>query len=269
MGSGLCHVCIPDRDRSLFIAQRARITSVAALEAAPSWRDRLAWVALSAIPAGLVIAVTSYLTTNIAAAPFLWVLPLALYLLTFVAVFRDRPWVAPESVAKVVPFLVAPLAIGLLGRDHVFWLAMVAINLVAFVLLALLCHGRLYCRRPAPACLTEFYLLVSLGGVLGGIFAALMAPQIFSRVYEYPILIAAALLVLPGMWSGGVRGLLKEAGLILLIAALAVAIQIEFDLRLPATAELPFQIALVALAAIMLLQRARPARFFAWWCSAS
>ncbi len=71
---------------SLFIAQRARITSVAALEAAPSWRDRLAWVALSAIPAGLVIAVTSYLTTDVAAAPFLWVLPLALYLLTFVAV---------------------------------------------------------------------------------------------------------------------------------------------------------------------------------------
>ena len=101
---------------SLFIARRARITSVVALEAAPSWRDRLAWVALSAIPAGFVIAVTSYLTTDVAAAPFLWVLPLALYLLTFVAVFRDCPWVAPESVAKVVPFLVAPLAIGLLEQ---------------------------------------------------------------------------------------------------------------------------------------------------------
>ena len=221
-------------------------------------------MALSAIPAGLVIAVTSYLTTDVAAAPFLWVLPLALYLLTFVAVFRERPWIANESVARAVPFMVAPLAIGLIGRDHVFWLAMVAINLIAFVLLALVCHGRLYRLRPSPARLTEFYLLVSLGGVIGGIFAALIAPQIFSRVYEYPILITAGVLAMPGLWSGGVRRILVDAGLILLVATLAVLAQIKFNIRLPAVAELPFQIALVVLAAIMLLQRERPARFFAW-----
>ena len=249
---------------SSFIAQRPRIAAVATDGAAPSWRDRLAWMALSAIPAGLVIAVTSYLTTDVAAAPFLWVLPLALYLLTFVAVFRERPWIANESVARAVPFMVAPLAIGLIGRDHVFWLAMVAINLIAFVLLALVCHGRLYRLRPSPARLTEFYLLVSLGGVIGGIFAALIAPQIFSRVYEYPILIAAGVLALPGLWSGGLRRILVDAGLILLVATLAVLAQIKFSIRLPAVAELPFQIALVVLAAIMLLQRERPARFFAW-----
>ena len=120
-----------------------------------------------------MIAVTSYMTTDVAAAPFLWVLPLALYLLTFVGVFRDGPGSRHETVAMAVPFLVAPLAIGLLGRDHVFWVAMVVINLVAFFLLALLCHGEVYRRRPAPARLTEFYLCVSLGGVIGGIFAAL------------------------------------------------------------------------------------------------
>ena len=96
-----------------------------------------AWTALAAIPAGLVIAVTSYITTDIAAAPFLWVLPLALYLLTFVAVFRDRPWISHDTVALAVPLVVAPLAIGLLGGDPVFWLAMMALNLVAFFLLAL------------------------------------------------------------------------------------------------------------------------------------
>jgi hypothetical protein len=189
-------------------------------------------------------------------------LPLALYLLTFVGVFRQRPWMRHKTVAMAVPFVVAPLAIGLLGRDHVFWAAMIAINLVAFFLLAMLCHGEVYRRRPAPARLTEFYLLVSLGGVLGGIFAALLAPAIFPRVYEYPILIAAACLVLPGIWVGGVRRGLVEAGPALLLAAAAVAMGIAFDIRLPAATELPFQIALVAIAATMLLQRHRPLRFF-------
>src|SRR6185295_14411706 len=174
-------------------------------------RERLLWAALSAIPAGLVIAVTSYLTTDIAAAPFLWVLPLALYLLTFVAVFRERAWISHDLVAKAVPILVAPLAIGLLGRDHVFWAAMAAVNLTAFVLLALLCHGELYRRRPAPARLTEFYLWVSVGGVLGGVFAALISPHVVTRVYEYPILIAAALLALPGFFAAGWRGIAKDS----------------------------------------------------------
>src|SRR5205809_460534 len=79
------------------------------------------WTALAAIPAGLVIAVTAYISTDIAAAPLLWVLPLALYLLTFVAVFRDKPWFSHDLVLKVVPFVVAPLAISLLGGDHEYW----------------------------------------------------------------------------------------------------------------------------------------------------
>ena len=111
---------------SLFVARQPKAVvhataarrRVGARAAASGWRS-------AAIPAGLVIAVTSYLTTDIAAAPFLWVLPLALYLLTFVAVFRERPWIAHATVAKAVPILVAPLAIGLFGRDHVFWVAMI------------------------------------------------------------------------------------------------------------------------------------------------
>ena len=106
-------------------------------------------------------------------------LPLARYLLTFVAVFRDRPWMDHTTVARMIPFAVVPLSIGLLGGQRPFWLALVAINLVAFVLLTLLCHGELYRRRPVPARLTEFYLWTSLGGVLGGVLAALVAPQVF------------------------------------------------------------------------------------------
>ena len=172
---------------ALFMVRHANIPAVAADTGQVSGRDRLLWTALAAIPAGLVIAVTSYVTTDIAAAPFLWVLPLALYLLTFVAVFRDRAWLSQATVVRLVPILVAPLAIALLGGDRRFWLAMVIVNLLAFLLLALLCHGELYRRRPVPARLTEFYFCLSLGGALGGVFNALLAPMLFSSTYEYPL----------------------------------------------------------------------------------
>src|SRR6185295_4826825 len=102
-----------------------------------------------------------------------------------------------------------------------------------------------------------------VGGVLGGIFAALVAPHVFTRVYEYPILIVAALLALSGFFTAGWRGMAKDAAEVLAIAAVAVTAQVAFDLRLPAAAELLFQILLVALVAFMLLQRHRPARFAA------
>ena len=126
------------------------------------------WIALAAVPSGLVIAVTAYLTTDIAAAPFLWVVPLAIYLLTFVAVFRERPWIAHATVVRFVPFVVAPLAVSLIGGEKVFWVTMIALNLVAFALLTLMCHGELYAHRPSPRRLTEFYLCTSFGGVIGG-----------------------------------------------------------------------------------------------------
>jgi hypothetical protein len=224
---------------------------------------RLIWAALAAIPVGLVIAVTSYITTDIASAPFLWVLPLALYLLTFVAVFRDAPWLRQETVARLVPIPISVLAISLLGGERQFWLLVVVVNLIAFVLLALLCHGELYRRRPAPALLTEFYLWMSLGGVVGGAFAALVAPQLFTLVYEYPILIVAAALFLPGMLAGGRKRVVAEIGPVLAVATLAIAARFGLDIRLPGTAAYAFQIVLVGLAAMMLLQRRRPQRFLA------
>ena len=98
--------------------------------------------------------------------------------------------------------MVAPLAITLLGGDREYWFATIALNLLALFALALACHGEVYRRRPAPALLTEFYLWTSFGGVLGGVFAGLLAPHLFNRTYEYPILIVAALLALPGALGG-------------------------------------------------------------------
>ena len=213
--------------------------------------DRLQWIALAAIPSGLVIAVTGYLTTDVAAAPFLWVIPLALYLFTFVVVFRDRPWISHATVVRLVPFAVAPLAISLVGAK-VFWFTTIVLHLVVFALLALLCHGELYARRPHPQRLTEFFLCTSLGGVLGGAFAGLLAPQIFSGNYEYPILIALALLALPGMFAGGARQALMKASPWLAVAIALATVWYVTQLQLPASFELPFRALLVLLAAGMI-----------------
>ncbi len=182
-------------------AEPVAVQAEASDDVAISAAERMRWIALSAVPSGLVIAVTAYLTTDIAAAPFLWVVPLAIYLLTFVAVFRERPWIAHATVVRFAPFAVAPLAVSLIGGEKVFWLATIALNLTAFALLTLMCHGELYARRPSPRRLTEFYLCTSFGGVIGGAFAGLLAPQIFNGNYEYPILIALALLCTPGIFT--------------------------------------------------------------------
>jgi hypothetical protein len=230
---------------------------------APSIGRRMRWIALAAIPSGLVIAVTAHLTTDIAAAPFLWVVPLALYLLTFVAVFRERPWITHATVVRLTPFVVAPLAVSLIGGDRVYWVTTIALNLVAFVLLTLTCHGELYALRPKPQRLTEFYLCTSAGGVIGGAFAGLAAPQLFNGNYEYPILVAAALLCMPGVFAGGARKVLAEALPWLLLSAALVLAWHFTRLHLPATWEPAFQIVSALLAACLLFQRHRPARYFA------
>jgi spermidine synthase len=245
----------------LFVVGRPGLARALTPVVPVSMRDRLAWVALAAIPAGLVIAVTSYMSTDVAAAPFLWVLPLALYLMTFVGVFRDRPWISHQTVVMAIPLVVAPLAVTLLGGNQLYWAATLALNLLVFFLLSLLCHGEVYRRRPQPAHLTEFYLYVSLGGVLGGIFAALIAPWAFSRIYEYPILIVAAILVLPGVWLGGLQRLLTETGPALLVVIVAIGLKLAFYPHMPAAALTLFQAVLIGLGVLMILQRRRAARF--------
>ena len=236
-----------------------RVAHVAVAER-PAWRERAVWAALAAIPAGLVIAVTAYISTDVAAAPLLWVLPLALYLLTFVAVFRDQPWLSHSLVIKIVPFVVAPLAITLIGANREYWAAAMTLNLVALFVLALACHGEVYARRPAPALLTEFYLWTSFGGVLGGIFAGLLAPHLFNQTYEYPILVAAALFAMPGALAGPVRAFLWRIWPALAAAIVLIALH-AFDLRL-SNLGIPMEIVLVTLVAIMLILR-REASLFA------
>ncbi len=167
-----------------------------ALSARPSWRVRARWVLLSFLPSGLLVAVTARLTTDVAAFPLLWVIPLGLYLLTFVFAFRPGAATWMRYLLLPVPAAFAVLAAG--GAPNRDFALPALIHLGTSFALMLLAHRALYETRPAPDRSTEFYLAMSLGGVAGGIFTALIAPLVFSTVFEYPLLLAAtAVFALP------------------------------------------------------------------------
>jgi hypothetical protein len=140
--------------------------------------------------------VTAYITTDVASAPFLWVLPLALYLGTFIIAFQDKPAISPELTLTLQGAALVACAAMLPFRATFFGLQLF-VHLAAFFLTALMCHQRLVARRPEPAHLTVFYLCLSLGGVVGGAFNAFLAPVIFNDVLEYPIVLALAGLARP------------------------------------------------------------------------
>lgn len=190
---------------------------------APSWRVRARWVVLSFLPSGLLVAVTARLTTDVAAFPLLWVIPLGLYLLSFVFAFRPGAAAWPRYLAFSVPAALAAIAAGgSVTRDFVI---MASVHLGACFALMLLAHRALYEIRPEPDRSTEFYLALSLGGVGGGIFTALIAPLIFSTVLEYPLLLAAtAALALPPSVLEGRRGMpLYRISAAVLVAAVYFA----------------------------------------------
>ena len=218
----------------------------------PTWTSRLGWIGLALVPSALLTAFTNHVTMDVASAPLLWVLPLALYLLTFVLVFRDRPivlvpvavilglgvaaalkfysdrFMTDELSMRTIGFAGAAAALAFLMLQHLAritpmaWMRSMHLGAVVLALLALsqtrfeswfissatgvavffastmVAHRTLYEARPGAKHLTEFYLWMSLGGVLGGVFAALIAPKIFSEVFEYPILMALTMACRPG-----------------------------------------------------------------------
>jgi hypothetical protein len=171
----------------------------ASREAAPTRRDALVWIALGAVPSALLVAVTAHISTDVAAVPLLWVLPLALFLLSFVIVFQTNPVIPHEFFVKIQPAVIALLIAALLFRNLQSIVFTVGLNLAAFFVTAMVCHGELARRRPPARHLTEFYLWLATGGVIGGIFAGLVAPNVFNWVAEYPLLIVAGILCRPGL----------------------------------------------------------------------
>lgn len=188
----------------------------------PAWPDRIRWVGLALVPAALLTAFTSYIATDVASAPLIWVVPLALYLLTFVIVFRERALI-PMPVLLIVHVVTVIFVLLLLTQiEHENWIIAASAGAAAFVASSLVAHRTLYLARPAAQYLTEFYLWLSLGGVLGGLFAALIAPAIFSEVYEYPLLLALTMACRPGLISSDTRTTMREVtiGLSLLLVGI-------------------------------------------------
>jgi hypothetical protein len=170
----------------------------AAKDASPlALREIAFWIALAAIPSGLILSTTLYITTDIVAMPLMWVVPLGLYLLSFsVAFASDRR--GARWIGKLAPFALL-IAAGSLFMPPNMWLLSVVAAIVSLFAVSVAIHGLLFDRRPDPAHLTAFYLYLSVGGVIGGIFGALVAPMIFDWSYEHPLLMAAAALALPAV----------------------------------------------------------------------
>ena len=161
-----------------------------------TWSRRARWIALAFVPSSLMLAVTAYISTDVAAVPLLWVIPLALYLITFVAAFSSYSPRVVSVCNRYLPLVLLFLAFLLMSEARLPLAGMAATHLAAFTVLAILCHGFLAADRPSPAHLTDFYLSLAIGGALGGVFNTLLAPVLFKSVLEYPLALACGILVL-------------------------------------------------------------------------
>lgn len=179
--------------------ESAREDPKAAVPAVPAItvRDRARWVAYAAVPSSLLMGSTSYLSTDIAAFPLIWVLPLSLYLLSFAIVFARRPLVSHSLMVLAEPQLIVLVALLIFWNLGLPVALSVLVHLALLFVVAMVCHGELSRSRPHERRLTEFYVWLAVGGLIGGAFNAVAAPLIFSDIREYPIAIALAALLRP------------------------------------------------------------------------
>jgi spermidine synthase len=215
---------------------RVKLTAVAepAPSSPPPSRKRVAhWIALAFVPSGLMLATSTYITTDVVAMPLLWVLPLGLYLLSFTIAFATKRGPADllTRIAPVVILLIGGILVGgLQGKPYLN----AALALLLLFMAAVALHTAMYRIRPEPDRLTGFYLAMSVGGVLGGVFAALIAPLVFDWTYEYPILVLAAGALAPQgflipeialLWAGEAqRRRIMTLGVTLVMAVLIIAV---------------------------------------------
>ncbi|WP_435419158.1 fused MFS/spermidine synthase [Parerythrobacter aurantius] len=241
--------------------------------ASPGAGRILTWLALAAVPSGLMLSTTTHLTTDIVAMPLLWVVPLGLYLLSFSFAFADRSEFA-SACARLAPLaLLLAGSIAMVSGGHAS-LGLLFGSLALLLILATALHRRLYELRPDASRLTLFYLVMSAGGALGGLFTALIAPIAFDWVWEHPLLLlaAAALLPLPTLVGWRAKGRVSPkaglAAILALAAALAAAmyfasasenhpvlIATTFGLALCGVLALPSRWALLAIFAALLVAR--------------
>ena len=213
---------------------RAAVAELAVVPTAPPSRGRVGWwIALALVPSGLMLATSTYVTTDIVAMPLLWVLPLGLYLLSFTVAFAEGRDLA-DLLTRIAPVTILLFGGVMIGgyQERPYFSAGIALALLFMASVAL--HTRLYRMRPAPDRLTGFYLAMAAGGALGGVFAGLIAPVVFDWTYEYPLLIFAAGLLVPQVYlTNGLRALWfdpirRRAALATVVLALALLFLLRF-----------------------------------------
>jgi SAM-dependent methyltransferase len=173
--------------------------------AAPAAREKLVWLSLSACGSMLLLSITNHMMENVAPVPLLWVLPLALYLLTFTLAFQRRSLYSRWLMVRLLAVTLGSLGYAIYDPSFTESIQVsVPLFCASLFLCCLFCHGELARRRPAPLHLTSFYLMISLGGALGAIFVGVLAPYIFSAIYEFPLaLCLTALLAAVVLWREG------------------------------------------------------------------
>jgi hypothetical protein len=208
----------------------------------PRLGDVALWIALSAVPSSLTLGVTTYLATDVASLPLLWVVPLSLYLLTFVAAFSRVSAAATDTAVRLLPMQALLVALLIVGRLAIPLALALLLHLLVFTVASLACHGRLARARPGVEHLTTYYLAIAFGGMLGGAWNALVAPALFPGVVEYPLAIVLACALLPGPRVGeGRLRWVRWGATPVLVGVLALAIvlganRVEVDARLLAAA---------------------------------
>jgi hypothetical protein len=246
---------------SIAVGLRAAPTAQPDELARVSWREAGRWVGLAFVPSSLLLGATQFLTTDIAAVPFLWVLPLALYLLTFVIAFSGKRRVPDRAAGWLLALVTIPVVvIGWAGsRSPIGWVILFHLGVVLAA--GLLCHGRLAASRPPASRLTSFYWWIGVGGVLGGVFNALVAPLLFSDVREYPLVLLVACLLRPGVAARG-RGLwwILDLGAPAALAVAALSVPLVENMGMAA---FPPAWLVWSVSAALLLMAARPLSFVA------
>ncbi|MCK9397353.1 MAG: fused MFS/spermidine synthase [Methylobacter sp.] len=165
-----------------------------------SLATKLHWLALAFVPSSLLLGLTNFISTDIASVPLLWIIPLTLYLLSFVIVFSKWNDKIHPIMVKLQPIFLLPfIAYAFINPADLPYWAYLILHLIAFFFAVMVCHGELAKLRPHTRHLTNFYLIMSFAGMLGGMFNTFVAPFVFNAVYEYPIMIVAALLLRPGL----------------------------------------------------------------------
>jgi hypothetical protein len=158
-------------------------------------RDVLLWLALSACSSILLLATTNQISQEVAVSPFLWIAPLSIYLLTFILTFESDLWYR-RGLFSAAAGVLAPVTCAVVGATVVVSLwTQLGVDLAALFVTCIVCHGELARSKPSPRHLTAFYLTISAGSAMGGVFAALIAPRIFTEFTEYPMALAAACLL--------------------------------------------------------------------------